>query len=544
VTTADAREVGVTSEASVARRLGLAAVILSAGVLMSRVLGFLRDVIIAAYYGDGPSADAYTVSFFLPDLLGHFIAGGALSITFIPMFSAFVSRNDEEGGWRLFSTVITTMGALMVAFSIVAELFAPQLVAWLAPGLQDPAQASTLALAVSMTRIVIPAQLAFYIGGLLQSTLFVREVFWTAAVAPLIYNAGIIVFGVALEPWIGVRGFSWGVVVGAFAGPLLLPLWAARHRVKYRPRFDLRDPGFHEFILLSLPLMLGVSLLSADEWLYKYFGSADEGAMARLMYARKLMLVVFAMLGQATGQAVLPYLARLHEEGKNEAMGRMLALSGRQLAFFAGVATAGMVALARPAVDVIYLRGAFTVDNARDTSLYLVFYALGLAAWSLQAVFVRGFYARKDTLTPMLIGTAVFALSIFLYGGLFEGYGPAGLAAASSIGITVNAVATLAAYRRCSGALPIAPILAGAARGLLLAVPAGVAAYATVRALADAPWGMSLPARIAYFAAGSGAFAAVAGLLTFVVRPPELYDFLVRLRNRLFRRTKATPASP
>src|SRR5690606_12116864 len=110
-----------------------AAVLLSAGVLLSRILGFLRDVIIAAYYGDGPSAEAYVASFTLPDLLGHFIAGGALSITFIPMFSAYVSRNDEEGGWRLFSTIATTMGALMIAFCVVGELFAGPIVAWLTP---------------------------------------------------------------------------------------------------------------------------------------------------------------------------------------------------------------------------------------------------------------------------------------------------------------------------------------------------------------------------------------------------------------------------
>jgi putative peptidoglycan lipid II flippase len=523
------------AEASLARRLGYAAVLLSAGVLLSRILGFLRDVIIAAYYGDGPSAEAYVASFTLPDLLGHFIAGGALSITFIPMFSAYVSRNDEEGGWRLFSTIATTMGALMIAFCVVGELFAGPIVAWLTPEL-DP---NTLALAVTMTRIVIPAQLAFYIGGLLQSTLFVREVFWPAAVTPLIYNAGIIVFGVALEPLCGVQSFSWGVLIGAYAGPLLLPLWAARHRVRYTPRFDVADPGFREFILLSLPLMLGVSLLSADEWLYKYFGSADEGAIARLMYARKLMLLAFAMLGQATGQAVLPYLTRLYQEGKHDAMGRMLALSGRQLAFFSIVATAGIVALARPAVDVVYLRGAFTVENAHDTSVYLVFFGLGLAAWSLQTVFVRGFYARKDTLTPMAIGTAVFILSIFLYGGLFERFGPTGLAAASSVGITLNAAATLVVYRRRSGALPVAPIAAGALRGLALALPSGLAAHAVVRALVGMPLGASLGARILYLAAGALAFAVVAALMTLLVRPPELLDFLVRIRDRFSRRAPA-----
>ena len=301
--------------------MGIAAVILSVSVLLSRVLGFLREAVIAYSHGASAATDAYYAAFTLPDLMNYFLAGGTLSVTFIPLFSAFVSRGDEAGGWRLFSVVATTMGAALLVFTVLLELAAPQIVPLLVPGFDDPKQ---LELAVLMTRIVIPAQLCFYFGGLLQATLFVREIFWPAAIAPLIYNLCIILFGVLLDPWLGISGFAIGVVVGALLGPLGIPLWAARREVKFAPRFAPRDAGFRQFILLTLPLMLGVGLVTVDEWLLRYFGSLHaDGAITWLNNARKLMLVLFAVIGQAAGQAALPYLTRLFHEGREDEMAEM-----------------------------------------------------------------------------------------------------------------------------------------------------------------------------------------------------------------------------
>ncbi len=526
-----------TPESTLARRIGVAAVLLSASVFLSRILGVLRETLIAAYYGAGPAVDAYKASFFLPDLLNHFIAGGALSITFIPMFAAYIARNDEEGGWRLFSTVASTLGTAMLVLTILAEIFAEPLVRLLVPNFEG----ETLALTVAMTRIALPAQLAFYIGGLLQATLFVREIFWTAALAPLVYNLGIILGGVFLSPLVGIQGFSYGVLAGAVLGPLALPLWAARREVRFRFRFSITDRGFVEFILLSLPLMIGVSLLSADEWLYRYFGSAQESAISRLDYARKLMLVFFAMLGQATGQAALPYLTRLYHEGRKDAMGRMLAVSGQRLAFFAVAVTGGIVAAAQPMVNLVYQRGAFTPADARETAFLLTIISVALVSWSLQAVLVRGFYAMKDTLTPMIIGTSVFALSVPLYYGLFNRFGAPGLAAAGSIGISINALITIAVYRRRTRALPLRPFATGAARGLLFAVPCGLAAAAAGRIPLPAPFDAGLIGNGLRLVLMGAAYALAAAPLAALVKPPEFYDLAMRLRSRFLRRTGKAP---
>lgn len=523
-----------TAQKSMSQRMGLAALILSGSIFLSRILGFAREAVIAYMFGAGKATDAYYAAFTLPDLMNYFLAGGTLSITFIPLFSAHVAKGDEAGGWKLFSVVATTMGVILVGFVIVLELLASSFVPLLNPGFaDDPAQ---LELAVTMTRIVIPAQLAFYIGGLLQATLFVREVFWPAALAPLIYNACIIAGGLLLGPYIGIEGFAVGVVAGALLGPLCLPLWAARRHIEFRPRFDLGHPEFKRFILLSLPLMVGVSLVTVDEWVLRYFGSmSQDGAITWLNNARKMMLVLFAVIGQAAGQAALPYLTRLYHEGRESEMGKMLAQSLQRVGFLALIGAAGLIVTAEPLIFLVFRRGEFTASDAQATAALLVLFALGLLSWATQALAVRGFYARKDTLTPMLIGTVVVAIALPIYWALYDAFGVWGLAGGTSIGISLNALATVLVYRWRTGALPLGPIAAGLGRGAIFAAAAGAAAWG-VRHLAsphvtlDAPletFGMLCAMGVAFF----GAIVAVG----FVWRPPEYEAVASRIMARLRR---------
>ena len=513
--------------------MGIAAVILSVSVLLSRVLGFLREAVIAYSHGASAATDAYYAAFTLPDLMNYFLAGGTLSVTFIPLFSAFVSRGDEAGGWRLFSVVATTMGAALLVFTVLLELAAPQIVPLLVPGFDDPKQ---LELAVLMTRIVIPAQLCFYFGGLLQATLFVREIFWPAAIAPLIYNLCIILFGVLLDPWLGISGFAIGVVVGALLGPLGIPLWAARREVKFAPRFAPRDAGFRQFILLTLPLMLGVGLVTVDEWLLRYFGSLHaDGAITWLNNARKLMLVLFAVIGQAAGQAALPYLTRLFHEGREDEMAEMLSESIARVLFLAVIGSAALAVAAEPIVWVIFRRGEFAAADAVVTADLLICFAVGLGAWAAQTMAVRGFYARKDTLTPMVVATLVVLAALPFYALLDSAFGVVGLALATSVGMTFNAVATVLVYRLRTGALPLARIVGGLIRGSVIGALCAAAAHGAKLLLA--PWIVAHDfwTHLAVLVAQGSAFLVVLIVVSVVASPPELAFALDRLRRRLAR---------
>ncbi|MGM0557570.1 MAG: murein biosynthesis integral membrane protein MurJ [Myxococcota bacterium] len=529
----DAKSPDEKSARSMTQRMGLAALILSASILLSRLLGFLREAVIVYKHGASSATDAYYAAFTLPDLMGYFLAGGTLSITFIPLFSDYVANDDEEGGWRLFSTILTTMGVILVAFVIGLELLAPHVVPLLFPGFND---ASQIDLTVAMTRIVIPAQLAFYVGGLLQATLFVREVFWPSAIAPLVYNICIIAGGVLLDPWLGIMGFSVGALVGAMLGPMLIPMWAARNEIKFTPHFSLTDPGFKRFILLSLPLMIGVSLVTVDEWLLRYFGSMlESGAITWLHNSRKIMLVLFAIIGQAAGQAALPYLSRLYHEGKESEMGQMMARSLQRIAFLAVIAAAGLIVASEPMIYLVFQRGEFSPADATATANLLVVFAFGLLAWTAQALAVRGFYAREDTLTPMLIGTGVVVVAAPIYWFLFKGYGAMGLAAASATGISINALATLLVYRWRKGNLPLLPIAKGLGRGLVFAVACGAAAWGVQSWLDPMLEVTVLWENTVLLAAMATAFFGAGGIVAVFFRPPELERVLARVRKKLKR---------
>ena len=514
--------------------MGIAAVILSVSILLSRLLGFLREAVIAYQHGATAQTDAYYAAFTVPDLMSYFLAGGTLSITFIPLFTAYVARGDADGGWRLFSTVATTMGSALVLITIIFEAIAPYLVAVLFPGFADnPEQ---LALAVQMTRIVIPAQLCFYLGGLLNATLFVRKTFWPAAISPLIYNICIIGGGIVLEPWFGIRGFAIGVLVGAALGPMLVPLAASWKHMRFRPRFAPTDPGFREFILLSLPLMIGVGLVTVDEWLLKYFASSHEaGSIAWLNNARKLMLVVFALVGQAAGQAALPFLTELHHKGEADKMAKMLAASVGRVVFLAAVGAVALAVSAESSVWIVFRRGAFTADDAQTTSELLMLFCIGLAAWSAQTMAVRGFYARRDTLTPMVVATSVVMCVLPLYFALDASLGVRGLALASSCGMTINAVATIAVYKLRHKDLPIGPIIGGALRGTAVGLLCGAPAYfvtqVTAAAALDPTWQHVLD-----IGAQASVFAATLAIVAAVWNPEELQFAVGAVRRRLRRR--------
>ena len=458
---------------SLNRRLGVAALIMTGSVALSRVVGYLRDAIIAARHGATAQTDAYFASFTLPDLMNYMVAGGALSITFIPIFSAHLSRGREEDGWETFSLVATTIGVFLTGAVILGEIYTEGLVRWLVPEF-SPEQ---IAVTAHLTRIVLPAQLAFYWGGLIQATILSRERFAPVALVPLVYNCCIILGGLVLGPLVGIAGFSWGALAGAVLGAFALPLYVQRRHLRYRFVFSLRDPRLLEFVRLSLPVMLGFSLVTVDEWVSRYFGSGlAHGTISWLNNARRLMLVPIAVLGQAAGQATLPFLARLFAEGRREEMDQVFRRALSIVLFATLAAAAWMALLALPVVRLAFEHGAYTAQDSARTAQMLVLFAVGIPAWAAQAIAARAFYAMKNTLTPMLVSTGAVVATLPLYRWLSGEMAHEGLALSTSAGMMATAVATLWALRRSARFLRVGALLASSARA---AVAVAVAAATT-----------------------------------------------------------------
>jgi len=407
-------------------------------VMLSRVIGYVREAYIAWAFGVGPQTDAYVAAFTLPDWLNYIVAGGTASITFISIYTRAMAQKRETEAQKTFSVIITVMSTVLVIGIALAEIFAPQLVQLVAPHF-DSAQ---LALCAYLTRILLPAQLFFYVGGVISAVLLSHRMFLMPALAPLLYNVFIILGGVLLSGRMGIASLAVGAVSGGIVGPFLVnAIGAARTGIRYRPSFDVGDPAFREWVRLSIPLMLGVSLATADDWILRFFGSGSVGAITRLNYAKRLMAVPIAVLGQATGQATLPFFSRLWGERRLTEFSETVNGSVYRLSAASFFASGWMMAISLPLIDLVYRRGRFHFDDSRETAILFFWFALSLALWAAQALYARAFYAAGNTLTPMISATLITVASLPVYWTLFHSLGATGLALASDVGITANTVA-------------------------------------------------------------------------------------------------------
>jgi putative peptidoglycan lipid II flippase len=412
-----------------------ATLLLMTAVMISRVIGYVREAYIAYAFGAGLQTDAYVAAFTLPDWLNYVVAGATASITFISIYTRFLAAKREDEAEKTFSVVITVMTTVLIIGTIIGEIFTPQFAHWMFHGF-TPEQ---LRLCVHLTRILLPAQIFFYIGGIVSAVLLSHRLFLFPAFGPLIYNVFIILGGVVGGKQLGISSLAYGALLGSFAGPFLInAIGSARIGPRYRPSFDLKNAAFREWVRLSIPLMLGVSLVTADDWILRYFASGGIGDIARLNYAKRLMAVPIAVLGQATGQASLPFFARLFGEKRMQEFAATVNGSIYRVSAASFLAASWMMAAALPLVDLVYRRGHFLFSDSRSTAMYFFLFSFSLAFWSAQGLYARAFYAAGDTLTPMIAGTIITAASLPLYSALFHPFSVVGLAVASDIGIVAN----------------------------------------------------------------------------------------------------------
>ena len=415
-----------------------ATLLLMTTVMLSRVIGYAREAYIAYAFGAGSQTDAYVAAFTLPDFLNYIVAGGAASITFISIYTRFLAEKRDADAQKTFSIIITVMTAVLLVGTVATEIFAPQFVRWFVKGFK-PEQ---IELCIHLTRILLPAQIFFYVGGVVSAVLLSHRLFLLPAFGPLIYNVFIILGGVVGGRHFGIASLAYGALVGSVAGPFLASvIGAARIGTGYKPSFDVTNPAFREWVRLSVPLMLGVSLVTADDWILRHYAASGVGDIARLNYAKRLFAVPIAVLGQATGQASLPFFARLFNEKRLKDFAATVNDSVYRVSAASFLATGWMMAAAVPLIDLVYRRGKFLFADTQATGIYFFWFSVSLALWAAQGLYARAFYAAGDTLTPMVAVSVITAASLPVYSILFHAFGVVGLAWASDIGIGVNLLA-------------------------------------------------------------------------------------------------------
>lgn len=453
--------------------LGRAAVVVSAGILLSRALGFLRDVAMAGFLGRTEDTDLYQQAFIVPDYLLFLLAGGYLSITLVPILARYEASGDEAGRLAAFTAVFRVVAAALVVLTAVTIAGADVLVRWIFPEVPDPGRL------VGLTRVALASQVFFGLGALFMAAQYARRRFLVPTLAPIVYNTGIILGGV-WGWWTGdpsPESFLWGGLAGAIAGNFALQWWGARREgVRLAGGIPVRHEAVGRYLGLALPLMIGQSVVALDEQWPRIFGQfVDTGATAGLGFARRLNMLPVGVIAQAAGVAAFPFLADLAARGDRNGLRATVSSSVRTAAAVGGLAAAGVFAVAEPAVRLAYERAGFGPSDTAFVAPLLTIYGLSVPFWAVHQVLTRAFYAERRMWVPVGIGTGLTAVSIPAFLIASDRFGAAGIAWTSTVSIALYTVAIVTAWRRHAGPIGGAPTFA---RVAVAAVPSALAGRA------------------------------------------------------------------
>lgn len=491
----------------------------------------------AAKFGQTGLTDAYVLAFQIPDLLFFLVAGGALSSAFIPVFSEYLHTDRERHAWKIFSVVTTVMSLLIGACIAAAWVFAEPLTLAVAPGKPH----DVMPLIAGMSRIILPAQFAFFIGGLMFGVLYARQKFAVPALGPNVYNLGIIFGAIVLSQVVepGIVGMAWGALVGALIGNILIPLLALKGiGAEFRPSLDVRTEGVGKVFRLMLPVVLGLSLPGVYAMIMRAFGSFyPDGINTALNNANQLMQAPLGIFGQAFAIAAFPALAQFYAQQKMDLFRAQLEKTLRTVIYI-GIPISVFLAVLSPQVVFVLLRyGKFTDENAHAVAESLRMFSFGIAAWCMHPVLMRGFFATQNSLKPVLLGTlttGIFVGLCYLLQPTSLGY--LALPLASSISAVFLALTLLSAVARHTGGLRLKGIGLTALKSLLAAlICGGVAAVALSYMPSQTGISGNLFALLQVFGFGVGGAWAYYGL-TRALRMPE-----TQYLDRAFRRGSRGP---
>jgi putative peptidoglycan lipid II flippase len=414
-----------------------ASILMGTASLISSLIGLARGKFVAWLFGAGPQTDAFNAAFRLPDLMNYFLVGGAVSITFVTLLNRYREQGDEESGERLLFTVINLMVLVLAVASVALLFLARPFIHATNPGF-TPDQVT---MSARMTWVLLPAQIFLFAGSALGSTLLVRRQFLFQAAQPIIYNVFIIGTGFALHGRLGIQSLALGSTLGFLFGSLATNAYGVwRAGIRFRFGIDLHHPGLKLWLGMTLPLMLGFGLPFLDQYFWGYFASQGVGDITRLTNAKQLFSAPMSMLAQAAGVASMPFFAALWAKNKHYEFAVNIADSISRIVALSLLASAGMMALSRPIVGLIFGGGRFTQHDVELTALYFACFTLSLCFWSAQAVYARAFYAAGITWLPMLASTVIVLVAMPLYGIGYHTAGAAGLALASDAGIGLQAL--------------------------------------------------------------------------------------------------------
>ena len=425
------------------RRIFISALIVGAGFLVSKVTGILDDLILARTIGPGPELDAYYAAFGLPDLLFTLIAGGALAAAFIPVFTSFLTNDDRPEAWRLGSAVVNTAFVVAFAGSIGLAFFAPWIVAQtvgrgFAPSYQQ--------LSVNLMRVILISTVVFSVSGVVMSALQANQHFFLPALAPIMYNLGILGGVIFLAPALGVWGPTIGVVIGSLLHLLIQAPGLIKYRAKWTAWLGWRDAYVRRVVKLMIPRVIGLGTVQlAGVVTITLASTLSAGSVTALNYGWRVMQLPETLIATAIGTAAFPTLSEFAARGQWARLrGTLRSTLGVILALTL-LSTLGLFLLGQWMVRVLF-------DVSPEATLLITWavhgYALGLIGHSMLEVAARTFYAQQDTWTPLLVAVGAMGVTITASFLLRSVLGVGGLAMANALGVSVEVTTLLIILRR------------------------------------------------------------------------------------------------
>ena len=509
-----------------------AAGVVSASTMVSRVLGMVRDVVVASYFGTGLAADAFFVAFRIPNLLRRLVAEGALTVAFVPVFTEQLQDKGPEEARRFARAAFTALAIALALICTAGVLGSPLIVRLFAPGfVQIPEK---YALTVSLNRIVFPY--LFFVGLLALSMGILNSLkhFFAPALAPALLNVGMITGAVLLGQWFErpVFGLAVGVLIGGALQLALQIPFLVQHRISLRPLFDLYMPPVRRVFRLMGPAAFGTAVYQLNIFISTFLASLlPEGSVSFLWYADRLVQLPFALFGVAVATAVLPSMSRLAVEKRHEEWKETLADSLRLVFFFALPSMVGLIVLRVPILSVLFERGNFDRQSVLLSAQALFYYAVGLWAFSGTRILSQAFYSVQDVTTPVKAAFVAFLVNGILSVVLMRPLGHGGLALALSIASAVNMALLILLLRRRYGRLGGRAVLASCSRTAAASIAMGGVLWLIV-GLSWGAEGASFAARAGHLLFGVVAGGAIFFLCASLLRSPELGELKGLLRKK------------
>jgi putative peptidoglycan lipid II flippase len=500
--------------------LARAGIVVSGAFLISRLLGYVRFVVIGNSGLLAGDLDTFFAAFRLPDLIFQLVAAGALSSALIPIVSALLAGGEESHAWRVVSTVVNLMLIALTILAVGLFILAPVVMEAITPGF-GPAQ---LEKTVELTRTMLLSPIFLALGAVATSVLNSGGRFAAAALAPIVYNVVIIVAALTLVKPFGVEGLAISVVAGSL-GHLLVQLRPlARLGFRYTPRIDSRDPQARKALLLMAPRAIGLGATQITFIVVTALATTvGVGALADFNFAFVLLQIPLGVIGVPLGIVVLPTLSRNAAVGHEVSFASLLTRALRLLIYVMVPITAVTIILRQPVVEMLFGSGRISQPDLDLIAATLACFALGLTAHALIAVLARGFYARQDTVTPVLAAIAAVAINCSLAIVLVGPYGLQGIALAIAAAAWLEALALTAILHHRLPHFELRGIARVAIEAIVGSALAAAVAFLASEWLADAlgadPGRLVLVVEVVLV---SLVFGLVYAALSLVLRIPEL----------------------